>query len=96
MTAVTVDDVTVLHLHLFSFRRSNQFPVWMDIKHVTYYKFVMTTHHLSIDLLGDIIRPLTNSSSCQIKHMNRGKNYSQVHNLPLQTHWQAVSLKIQL
>jgi hypothetical protein len=54
-----------LHLHLFLFRRSNQFPVGMNIKHVTYYKFVMTTHHLSIDLLDGIIRPLTNRSSCQ-------------------------------
>jgi hypothetical protein len=39
----------LVHSHLFSFHRSNHFPVGMDMKHVTYYKFMMTTHHSSID-----------------------------------------------
>jgi hypothetical protein len=72
---------------------SNHFPVGMDIKHVTYYRFKMTIHHSPINPINNIIRPLTDSSSCQNKTHGSWKNLKQIHALPLHIHWQAVSLK---
>jgi hypothetical protein len=72
---------------------SNLFPMGMDIKHVTYYRFKMTIYHSSIYPINNIIRPLTDSSSCQIKTHGSWKNLKQSHILPLHIHWQAISLK---
>jgi hypothetical protein len=37
-----------LHYIYFSLHGSNHLPVGLDIKHVIYYKFMMTTHHSSL------------------------------------------------